>query len=173
MFTRILVAIDGSETSQHAFDAALKLAHDNSAELQTLYVVDIPANTYSAPGIDPSGLDDAMREEGNTVIAAARAQMTHNDIKGEARFVDDFPLGQGIAHSILNAATDMNADLVVMGTHGRRGFQRLLLGSVAERFVRMACCPVLLIPAHHEHQKLETPQAATAQQLATEELSPG
>jgi nucleotide-binding universal stress UspA family protein len=162
MFTRILVAIDGSETSQHAFEAALLLARENGAELQPLYVVDIPASTYSAPGIDPAGLDNAMREEGNAVTAAARAQMTHNHVSGEARIVDDFPLGHGVAHSILNAATDMNADLVVMGTHGRRGFQRLVLGSVAERFVRMACCPVLLVPALHEHQKRGALQAAKA-----------
>ncbi len=76
MFTRILVAIDGSETSQHAFEAALLLARENGAELQPLYVVDIPASTYSAPGIDLIGLDNAMREEGNAVTAAARAQMT-------------------------------------------------------------------------------------------------
>jgi Universal stress protein UspA and related nucleotide-binding proteins len=62
-------------------------------------------------------------------------------IVGEASSLDD------VSVVVLKAAADFNADLLVMGTHGRRGFQRLILGSVAERCVRQASLPVLLIPS--------------------------
>jgi nucleotide-binding universal stress UspA family protein len=75
--------------------------------------------------------------------------MQRDNVRGVAQVVEADLCGDGIAQCILRVATEMHADVVVMGTHGRRGFQRLVLGSVAERFVRMACCPVLLVPAEH------------------------
>jgi nucleotide-binding universal stress UspA family protein len=124
MYRSILAPIDGSETSIRAFDAALRIARENHVELRPLNIVDAPLMAYEAPGYDPSIL--------------RVAQVVEADLCGD-----------GIAQCILRVATEMHADLVVMGTHGRRGFQRLVLGSVAERFVRMACCPVLLVPAEH------------------------
>ena len=147
MYKRILVAIDGSETSEHAFDSALQLARDNGAQLQPLYVVDNPLMAYDALGYDPSILRDAFLEEGGRITAEAQSSMTRDAVRGAPRIAEVDPVGNGIAQCILAAAVDLKADLVVMGTHGRRGFRRLMLGSVAERFVRMAVCPVLLVPA--------------------------
>jgi nucleotide-binding universal stress UspA family protein len=148
MYKTILVPIDGSDTSARAFDTALQLARDNNAELRPVYVIDNPLVAYDAPGYDPSILRDAMCEEGKRVTDAALAKMHLEKVRGIAR-IDEVELSvDSIADRILKMATEMHADLVVMGTHGRRGFRRLVLGSVAERFVRIASCPVLLVPSH-------------------------
>jgi|SRR5580698_4958845 nucleotide-binding universal stress UspA family protein len=148
MYKTILAPIDGSDTSARAFDTALKLACDNDAELRPVYIVDNPLVVYDSPGYDPSILRDAMCEEGKRVTDAALGKMHLEKVRGIAR-IDEVELCvDSIADRILRMATDMQADLVVMGTHGRRGFRRLVLGSVAERFVRMASCPVLLVPSH-------------------------
>ena|SRR5579864_6787291 len=148
MYRHILAPIDGSEPSALAFSAALKLARETGAALQPLYVVDIPLMSYDVPGYDPSYVRDAFIEEGTHVTADALAQMKREGVSGSPRIIEVEPLGGDIAQHILRAASDLPADLVVMGTHGRRGVQRLVLGSVAERFLRIAHCPVLLVPAH-------------------------
>ena len=154
MYKHILVAIDGSETSEHAFDTALQLAKENGAQLQPLYVVDNPLMAYDASGYDPTILRDAFVEEGQRLLADALARMKHENVAGVPRIVDVAPIGEDISERIRITATEFNADLMVLGTHGRRGFRRLFPGSVAERVLRSACCPVLLVPSH---------QALTAQ----------
>ncbi|WP_213765333.1 universal stress protein [Caballeronia sp. dw_19] len=149
MYKRILVAIDGSETSVLALDAALAIAREAGAELQPVYIIDAPLMAYDAPGYDPSLLRNALIKEGTRVTNEALAKMHLQKTRGVARIAEVDLYGDGIAQRLLVAADELKADLVVMGTHGRRGFQRLLLGSVAERFVRMATCPVLLVPAPH------------------------
>jgi nucleotide-binding universal stress UspA family protein len=146
MYQRILAPIDGSDTARRAFDVALAMARENGAELIPLYVVDVPMTAYEAPGFDPSILRDAYLEEGERLKADALAAMKRDGVKGEPRVVEAEAPGRDIAECILNEVRTAHADLVVMGTHGRRGFKRFMLGSVAERFVRIACCPVLLIP---------------------------
>ncbi|WP_168793967.1 universal stress protein [Paraburkholderia aromaticivorans] len=147
MYKRILVAIDGSETSEHAFDSALQLARDNGAQLQPLYVVDNPLMAYDASGYDPTILRDACIEEGQRLMADALARMKHENVAGTPRIVDVAPIGEDISERIRISANEFNADLLVLGTHGRRGFKRLFLGSVAERVVRSASLPVLLVPS--------------------------
>jgi nucleotide-binding universal stress UspA family protein len=147
MYKRILVAIDGSETSEHAFDSALELARDNDAQLQPLYVVDNPLMAYDAYGYDPTILRDACMEEGRRLMADALTRMKHENVTGVPRIVDVAPIGEDISERIRISANEFNADLLVLGTHGRRGFKRLFLGSVAERVVRSASLPVLLVPS--------------------------
>jgi nucleotide-binding universal stress UspA family protein len=147
MYKRILVAIDGSETSEHAFDTALQLARDDDAQLQPLYVVDNPLMAYDASGYDPTILRDAFVEEGQRLMADALARMKHENVAGAPRIVDVAPIGEDISERIRTSANEFNADLLVLGTHGRRGFKRLFLGSVAERVVRSAILPVLLVPS--------------------------
>ncbi len=150
MYRHILAAIDGSETSERAFDAALQLARESGAYLQPLYVVDVPLMVYDAPGYDPSIVRDAFLKEGKHLADDALARMKHDNVEGAPRTIETNPIGEDsdVAHCILHAAADLEADLVVMGTHGRRGVRRLVLGSVAERFLRIAKCPVLMISAH-------------------------
>lgn len=146
MYKRILVAVDGSHTSRRAFDAALNLAVSEGAELQPFYVVENTPMYFEAPGYDPSILRGQLIEQGKQLgtelSQAMRAKgVAGNVAVGEASSLDD------VSTAVLKAAAAFNADLLVMGTHGRRGVQRLFLGSVAERCVRQAALPVLLIPS--------------------------
>jgi nucleotide-binding universal stress UspA family protein len=147
MYSHILVALDGSDTATHALDAALQLAAETGAELDPLYVIDSPVFAFDAPGYDPALLLDAFRAEGERVTAAAQALMTARGVKGRPRVVEVDPPGEGVAHCIGRDARECHADLIVMGAHGRRGVTRMMLGSVAERVLRLAPCPVLMIPA--------------------------
>jgi len=158
MYKKILVAVDGSETSARALAAALNLARESDARLQPLFVVDVPLLIYDVPGYDPSYVRNALVEEGKRVLADATALMAASGVKGPARLVETELAGDDIAHRILAAAQEFGADVVVMGTHGRHGVQRLMLGSVAERFLRIATCPVLLISAHCASAAASLPQ---------------
>lgn len=150
MFQRILAPIDGSDTARRAFDFALETARENGAELIPLYVVAVPIAAYQAPGFDPTIVRDTLFEEGDRLKTEALAAMQREGVKGAPRVVETAVPGGDIAECILDQARTAHCDLVVMGTHGRRGVRRLVLGSVAERFLRMACCPVLLIPGSVE-----------------------
>ncbi|SAL04221.1 UspA domain-containing protein [Caballeronia arationis] len=167
MYNRILVPIDGSATASHAFDEALKLAHETGAELQALYVVDTPPPSYDAAGgVYYPDIRDALLKEGAHLSADAVERMKREGVKGSPRVVEVDLTGDDVAHRILQSSVEFNADLVVMGTHGRRGWRRLVLGSVAEHFMRVANRPVLLIPgrdaearAEQVGTKTETPKA--------------
>jgi nucleotide-binding universal stress UspA family protein len=146
MYTRILVAVDGSNTSRRAFDGALDLASKLGATLRAFYAVENTPMYFDAPGYDPSILRNRLVEQGKELTAELSAAMREHGVSGdiavgEASSFDDVPT------LVLRAAADFNADLIVMGTHGRRGMQRLILGSVAERCVRQSTLPVLLIPS--------------------------
>lgn len=147
MYSNILVALDGSDTSSRALDAALNLASETGARLTPVYVVDFLVPAYDTYGYDPSILIDAFREEGLRVTEDAAKRMKARDVTGTPQISNVAPAGEDIAQRIVSLADEIGADLIVMGTHGRRGFQRLFLGSVAERVLRHATCPVLMVPA--------------------------
>ena len=170
MYNRILVPIDGSETSAHALDAALELAHEHDAELKPVYVVDVPQLVYSGPACDPSLVREAFVNEGALVLADAAAKMLRAGVKGSTLVVEVDPLGDDITQRITAAAKDFGADLVVMGTHGRRGWRRLVLGSVAERFLRISTRPVLLVPLHCAEKK-EPRKASTVSTVSTPDVA--
>ena len=146
MYTRILVAVDGSNTSRRAFEAALDLAKSNGAVLRPFYVVENTPMYFEAPGYDPSILRDRLVEEGKELRAEFSKVMAEHGVKGDPAVAEASAIGD-VSEVVLKAAAEFDADLLVMGTHGRRGFQRLILGSVAERCVRQATLPVLLIPS--------------------------
>lgn len=160
MYQRILVAIDGSHTSRQALDAALALARSFNATLQPLYVVSIPIMCYDVPMYDPTMTRDAMLAEGALVSAEAAELMRNPLVKGAPLVVEtkDF---SDIAQCIVASADEFDADLLVLGTHGRRGFQRLILGSVAERTLRLATCAVLLVPSKDATHKV-SPEVSTS-----------
>ncbi|TCT10136.1 universal stress protein [Paralcaligenes ureilyticus] len=157
MYKKILVAIDGSDVANGAFETALQLAKAEKAELLPLYVVEYP-NIYD-PGIgyDLTPIYEALRAEGDRVAAEADACLKKEGIDGKARVADKFPSIRPTASQIQDVADEFQADLVILGTHGRSGFKRLMLGSVAEAFIRQSTRPVLLIP-----------QKATVEPLAKE-----
>jgi len=161
MYQKILVAVDGSETSARALSDEIELARESGARLQPLYVVDVPLMSYDIPGYDLSCVRDALREEGQHVLADAAALMGKAGVKGPTCMVEtELMTGEDIAHRIQRAAQEFDAELVVMGTHGRRGVRRLMLGSVAERTLRIVTCPVLLISGHCAPAGAKPAQAA-------------
>ncbi|SAK93861.1 universal stress protein [Caballeronia ptereochthonis] len=164
MYTRILAPIDGSITSSHAFDEALKIARANGAMLQPLYVVDPQPLAYDATATFYPDMRDALLEEGRRLTAQAAERMTQEGVKGTPRVSEVELTGDNVAQRIETCAEDFGADLVVMGTHGRRGWRRLVLGSVAERFMRLARVPVMLVPGReaeaHAERQAQTAEAA-------------
>ena len=141
-FRRILMATDFSEASLAAWDRALLLAADNGADLFVVHAYD-PPNTFHTGGIAPGHYeewDQAVRTAANEKLDLLVAQARKAGIRAhrsvEAGNADE---------AVTKAAKDLEADLIVMGTHGRRGVSRMLLGSVAARVVATAPCPVLTV----------------------------
>ena len=147
MYQRILVPIDGSTTSGEGLDEAVKLARLTGAELRLVHVVD---QLTFATGLDPYGayageLITSMRETGEGILAQARAKVEAHGIKVESKLFDNF--AGRVSDMVVDEAKTWGADLIVIGTHGRRGVTRWMLGSDAEQIVRLAPVPVLLIRA--------------------------
>jgi len=147
MYKKILVAIDGSEVGDAAFESAMQLAKAENAELFALYVIEYPKLYIpDASGYDPAPIYDALTEEGARITQQTGDRMKANGINGKSGVVDNFFTGNTTAEQIEHTADTFGADLVVLGTHGRSGFKRLMLGSVAEAVTRMSTRPVLLVP---------------------------
>ncbi|MFM0326874.1 universal stress protein [Caballeronia glebae] len=146
MFKRILVAIDGSRTSERAFTTAIDLAVTHQAVVQPYYVVEAGPMYLDVLGYDPSSLHSSLMEQGASLARETADQMKARGVAGEVVTIEA-TASDDVASLIVNAAHAFNADLLIMGTHGRKGFQRLILGSVAERCLRQATLPVLLIPS--------------------------
>lgn len=144
MYERILVAIDGSPTADAAFDYALTMAKARRARLHVLFVVDIPVAYVT--DADPFPFIEALRMQGESMRELATKRLNDEGVSGDVEIRDLLPLGGDVAVQINAAADEWQADLIVIGTHGRRGFRRLALGSVAENCARQAHRPVLLIP---------------------------
>jgi len=147
MYSRILVAVDESDTSRHALQQAIELAKKLSATLRMVHVLDmswLPIGPEVA--IDTGALSAARRGVGEKIIAASRDTAKAAGFEAEAVLIETETPMQQVAETIVKEAARWGADLVVMGTHGRRGFQHLMLGSVAEQTVRRSSGPVLLIP---------------------------
>lgn len=140
MYRKILCPVDGSETSNRGATEAIRLAAQQHAALLFLHVVDSAALLMGMPVAE--GAFDTLRSGGqNTLTEAVAAARTQGiDAQGQLREV----LDGGVAQAIVEEAKEFGADLIVMGTHGRRGVSRLLLGSDAATVVGTSPVPVLL-----------------------------
>jgi len=147
MYARILVAVDGSPNSEHALRHAVGLAKGLSASLCILHVVDIGLLPLEPElSIDFDALFKARHAAAEKILAAARDSVQASGLAVEARLLDTATPTQHVAAAIAAEAANWRADLIVQGTHGRRGIERWLLGSVAEGVARRASVPVLLVP---------------------------
>jgi len=143
MYQRILVPIDGSETSDKALQEALKLIDVLPAHLLLVHVVEDMQFLDSEGYVNYAELREVTRQIGERALAKAKEIAQQSDITVETSLLD--ANGERIA-SVINAeAQRWEADLLVIGTHGRSGFSHLLFGSVAEGVVRGATIPVLLV----------------------------
>ncbi|CAI48109.1 UspA domain protein [Natronomonas pharaonis DSM 2160] len=137
MYDRILLPTDGSAGTNPAVDQAVSLAEETGAELHALFVVeDIPY----APEMMDDQVEATLRTIGEEAIENIRSRAAEADVELVTEIRDGTP-----HRSILDYADDAGCDLIVMGTHGRSGLDRYLLGSVTERIVRTADVPVLTV----------------------------
>ncbi|WP_250441653.1 universal stress protein [Caballeronia sp. AZ1_KS37] len=147
MYSRILVPLDGSAISSRALDEALALTHDAGANIQALYVIDAPPVCDRASPYSFQDFHDSYAREGKAVCAEAALRMENTDFQSSTRVVEVDLADDDLAQRIATSASEFRADLIVMGTHGRSGWRRIALGSVAEELVRLSPCPVLVVPA--------------------------
>jgi len=144
MYHKILVPIDSSPTAALGLREAIRLAKDQNAALRVVHVVDKTAIIGVAEaGMNPRPVLAKLARSGRAVLDAARRNAKKLGV--EADTVLREPLTKRVADEVLSEATKWRADLIVMGTHGRRGLRRLVLGSDAEQIVRLANVPVLLL----------------------------
>jgi nucleotide-binding universal stress UspA family protein len=146
MYKRILVAVDGSATSNKALTHALQLARDSGGQVLLVHVVDELAyiTGYDQFGGYSGDLIRIMKESGAKVLNDAMDIARAAGIEADLSLVDIF--GARLGETVADAAKRWNAELIVVGTHGRRGIGRLMLGSGAEQIARLAPVPVLIIP---------------------------
>ena len=139
-FERILVATDFSESSQLALELALDIAQKFGSELILVHSWEPPNYSYAAGLYVPLDVIAPIERAAVARLEEATAQLKQR-----------FPAAKSLLRAgtpweeVLGAARDIKADLIVMGTHGRRGLERALLGSVAEKVVRMSRVPVLTV----------------------------
>jgi len=145
MYKRILVPIDGSDTSNLALQEAIGLAKDQHSTLRLFHIVDLTATYSSVPAPHVTERQDALQVEGQKVIADASELVRAAGIQFDSKCIATFD--KRIFDLIEQEAKEWPADLIVIGTHGRRGIRRLFLGSVAEGLTRISSKPLLLIRA--------------------------
>jgi nucleotide-binding universal stress UspA family protein len=140
-YRRILVPVDGSPTSNRALVAALQIAHDAGGRVRLAHVVD--ALAYLTGFESSSIVLEEIRKYAQHVLTAALEMANAASVPADTLLVDQ--PGARLGECMADAARKWEADLVVVGTHGRRGVARALLGSDAEQVIRQAPVPVLVI----------------------------
>ena len=157
MFKKILVGTDFSEPSDAARRTAIELARRLGAELEIVHVEEpLPAYAFSEGALpDLPRLQEEVRS-----WAEREVEQQAKEARAAGVPVTTAVLLGTPANAIVEAARTDGADLIVVGTHGRTGFERILLGSVAERVVRTASCPVLTVRNTPGAQQDARPKAA-------------
>lgn len=146
MYQHIMVPVDGSEISRNALQEAIKLAQHFKARLKLVHVVE-DARIFDAEGmVDYAALREIATKAGEQLLARAKDMAAKAGLDAETTLLESG--GDRNENVIVAEARQWQADLIVIGTHGRSGVSRWLFGSVAEGVVRGSDAPVLLIRAH-------------------------
>ncbi|HEY5755675.1 MAG TPA: universal stress protein [Steroidobacter sp.] len=144
MYSRILVPVDGSSCSLKGLTEALKLSKALKARIKLVHVVN---ELISEPALAPTEyherLIESLRETGKATLEDVQAIANNQGAEVDVELLET--IGGRASDCIVEAATKWHADLIVMGTHGRRGMSRLTMGSDAELVVRSTPVPVLLV----------------------------
>jgi nucleotide-binding universal stress UspA family protein len=146
MITRVLCPVDFSEASKRALEYAAALARWYDAGLTVMHAAGVPAGipvaVQAGPVVpEPPGLALARRTELRATLGRFVAPVEDGLLKIDLQVHDGYPVEE-----IVDLAEQAHTALIVMGTHGRKGLQRFVLGSVAEKVIRLAPCPVLIVP---------------------------
>jgi len=147
MYARILVPIDGSPCSDRGLDEAIALARLSGGGLRLLHIVDdlILVTSIDGAAAMNAALVPLLRQGGESLLQAGRARAAAAGLVVETCLLER--LAGRVCDLVVEQAQAWPADLIVLGTHGRRGIGRVLLGSDAEQIVRQAPTPVLLVRA--------------------------
>lgn len=147
MYKRILVPVDGSDTSALGLSEAIKLCKDQKAELRLIHIVDELVSYGGADGAAnyTGNIIELLRDAGKNILETAENQVQKAGLDSESAMLEQF--GGQAAGLIVEDAKQWKADLIVLGTHGRRGIKRLVMGSDAEQIVRTTPVPILLVRA--------------------------
>ncbi len=145
MYKRILVPVDGSATSAKGLEEAIRLAKLTGASLELVNVVDEMSLAFGVEAYATYSQDvlAALREGAREILEKAQQRAASAGVGVDTKAIETF--GARVADLIVDEAVATKADLIVIGTHGRRGVGRLLLGSDAEQILRLAPVPVLLV----------------------------
>lgn len=145
MYQRILVGVDGSDAAQQALQEALALAKVHQAEVRAVYVLDSSQQVMTFGIVEAQPLINVLRDTGKKILEQVAEAARGQGASIETHLAETMGETGHTAETLVAAAKDWKADLIVVGTHGRRGLRRMLIGSVAETVVRMAELPVLLV----------------------------
>jgi nucleotide-binding universal stress UspA family protein len=143
MFQHILLATDGSEASEHASAMAVNLAHTHGAKLTALYVADPYVSLGANSDVGFQAYMAATQRSAAEAHAKASAlcMLTDPPIQLQTLLIENTKT----SHGIVETAKSQNVDLIVVGSHGRSGIARLVLGSVADKVVAQSTVPVLVV----------------------------
>jgi nucleotide-binding universal stress UspA family protein len=140
LYDRILVPTDGSEGVERAVSHAVDLAAAHGATIHAVYVVNTAGFTGLPMESSWEGVEKMLREDAENALETVRTLASQRDVTVETHVLEGPP-----QREIVRYAEEEGCDLVVMGTHGRGGIDRLLLGSVAEKVVRSSNVPVMTV----------------------------
>ena len=151
MYDRILVPTDGSPSMEPVIDHASGLAGVHGADIHGIYVID--TGSYATLPVETTwdGITEMLREEGEAAVAEFESMA--GDTATETAIREGDP-----STEIVEYAREERCDCIVMGTHGRAGIDRILLGSVAERVVRSSPVPVMTMPVNRTEGSVESEQ---------------
>ncbi len=144
MYGKILVPIDGSETAKLGLNEAIKLANNQGGRIRLVHIVnELIMASPEGFGTNFTQIIDILRTSGQTILADGESAVRGADVEVDAVLVE--AMGGQAGDHIVQQAKQWGADLIVCGTHGRRGLRRLVLGSDAEYIVRHTPVPILLV----------------------------
>ena len=144
MYTKILVPVDGSATSTLGLEEAIKIAKNQGSKLRLVHVVnEFFFDDVYGTGLFAGNVIEALQDSGKKILADAEARVRQQGLACETVMLES--IGGTAATFILDQAKQWPAELIVMGTHGRRGLVRMTLGSDAEHVVRASPVPVMLV----------------------------
>ncbi|MBM3361924.1 MAG: universal stress protein [Betaproteobacteria bacterium] len=162
MYKRIVVPIDGSQTSTRALVAALQMARESAGSVRLIHVIEELAQViaYDPYGAYPGDLAKIRRENALKILGQAMDIAKSSGVPADQRLVE--AAGQRLAEVVNKEVESYSGDLIVLGTHGRRGIGRVLLGSGVEQIIRSAQVPVLVIRGGEELEEKARPQVEMA-----------
>ncbi len=146
MYKRILAPIDGSSTSMRGLKEALRIAKSGKARVCLLHVVDEFFITQAGEAfVYAEDMFRTLRESGRGILSRAERAARKQGLRPRIVLVES--ITRPVAEVVVREARKWKADLIVLGTHGRRGVRRAVMGSDAEQVVRNSPVPVLLVRA--------------------------